>query len=169
MLFPLFLIILGIVQFGFIFNTYVTMTNATREAARSGTVYICSQSTLGVSNWTQAQCDLARNNAIKSALTSSMNLLSTTAPQFSVGSTWTQSGTTFTNGDLTISYCRPTTTSAVCPATTDVTDSTARTGYQVQVTGAYHLDLVVPLISSFLPKDSGGRLRLTGDVTMVIN
>ena len=33
---PLFLIILGIVQFGFIFNAYVTMTNAAREAARDG-------------------------------------------------------------------------------------------------------------------------------------
>ena len=33
------LILLGIIQFGFIFNTYVTMTNAARDAARLGTIY----------------------------------------------------------------------------------------------------------------------------------
>ena len=35
-LMPLFFILLGIIQFGFIFNTYVTMTNAARDAARHG-------------------------------------------------------------------------------------------------------------------------------------
>ena len=38
-LMPLFLILLGIIQFGFIFSTYVTMTNAARDAARLGTIY----------------------------------------------------------------------------------------------------------------------------------
>ena len=37
---PLFIILLGIIQFGFIFNAYVTITNATREGARLGTVYV---------------------------------------------------------------------------------------------------------------------------------
>ena len=36
-LLPLFLLILGVVQFGLIFNSYVTMTNAAREGARTGT------------------------------------------------------------------------------------------------------------------------------------
>ena len=35
-LFPLFFVLLGIIQFGLIFNTYVTMTNAARDAARLG-------------------------------------------------------------------------------------------------------------------------------------
>ena len=39
-LMPLFFILLGIIQFGFIFNTYVTMTNAARDAARMGTIYV---------------------------------------------------------------------------------------------------------------------------------
>ena len=39
-LLPLFFIMLGIVQFGLIFNSYVTITNAAREGARSGSVYI---------------------------------------------------------------------------------------------------------------------------------
>ena len=55
-LMPLFFILLGIIQFGFIFNAYVTMTNAAREAARIGTVYIYDR---GLS---KAQNDLARNN-----------------------------------------------------------------------------------------------------------
>src|SRR5262245_52464709 len=37
-LLPLFFILLGIIQFGLIFNTYVTITNASREGARIGTV-----------------------------------------------------------------------------------------------------------------------------------
>jgi hypothetical protein len=158
-LMPLFMILLGIIQFGFIFNTYVTMTNSAREGARQGTVFICSVDSLGVSTWSKSQCDLARNNAIKTSVTNSMNLLSKSSPQFAVGSTWTQSGNTFTNGDLTIDYVLP----------TGVTDTDARTGYQLTVTAAYHQDLVIPLVSNFLPRDAGGRLRLTGQVTMVIN
>src|SRR6266540_1078246 len=100
-LMPLFFIILGIIQFGFIFNTYVTMTNAAREGARSGTIYIYDQ------NLSKSQNDAARNNAIKNALTGSMNLLSKTSPQFTTGLTWTSSGTTFTNGDLVVTYAIP--------------------------------------------------------------
>ena len=37
---PLFVIVLGIIQFGLSFNTYVTMTNAARDAARPGTIYV---------------------------------------------------------------------------------------------------------------------------------
>ena len=43
-LMPLFFILLGIIQFGFIFNTYVTMTNAARDAARLGTIYVYDRS-----------------------------------------------------------------------------------------------------------------------------
>jgi len=152
-LMPLFFIILGIIQFGFIFNSYVTMTNAAREGARSGTIYIYDQ------NLSKSQNDTARNNAIKSALTSSMNLLSKTAPQFTVGSTWTTSGTTFTNGDLVITYTIP----------AGVSDSDPRSGEQITVQANYHQDLIVPLIANLLPRDAQGRLGLSGAVTMVIN
>ena len=121
-LLPLFLILLGIIQFGFIFNTYVTMTNAARDSARLGTVYVYDRTL------TKAQNDLARNNSIKTQVLASMNGLSQTAPRFTTGVTWTQSGLTFTNGDL-----------------------------------------VIPLISILLPKDSNGRMGLGGVVTMVIN
>nr|MDP9490831.1 pilus assembly protein [Actinomycetota bacterium] len=59
---PLFIILLAIVQFGFIFNSYVTITNASREGARLGTVYVYNA---GLS---KAQNDLARNNAIKDSV-----------------------------------------------------------------------------------------------------
>ncbi len=150
---PLMLLLLGIVQFGFIFNTYVTLTNAAREAARAGSIVVYDRTL------TKSQNDLVRNQAILTTLTSSMNLLSTTSPQFSYGGTWTQSGLTFTNGDLTVTYAVP----------SGVTDTDPRTGERVTVSAAYHQDLVIPLIANLLPRDAGGRLRLTGVVTMVIN
>jgi Flp pilus assembly protein TadG len=150
---PLFLILLGIVQFGFIFNAYVTMTNAAREAAREGSIYVYDRTL------TKDQNDLLRNERIRSSLLASMNLLGKTSPQFATGATWTKSGLTFTNGDLRVTYLIP----------ASVTDSDPRTGQRVTVRATYHLDLIVPLISNLLPKDAGGRLVLTGEVTMVIN
>lgn len=150
---PLFLILLGIIQFGFIFNTYVTMTNASRDAARLGTVYVYDRTL------TKDQNDLARNNTIKTQVISSMNQLSTTSPRFATGSSWSQSGATYTNGDLQITYVLP----------SGVTDTDPRTGYRITVKATYHQDLVVPLIDNFLPRDAGGRLQLSGEVTMVIN
>lgn len=150
---PLFIILLGIIQFGFVFSTYVTMTNAARDAARLGTIYAYDASL------SKAQNDLARNESIRAAVKTSMNVLGKTSPYFANTSTWTQSGLTFTNGDLVITY--------VVPA--GVTDTDARKGQQVMVSATYHQDLVVPLISAFLPKDGGGRLSLSGVATMVVN
>jgi Flp pilus assembly protein TadG len=150
---PLFLLLLGIIQFGFIFNAYVTMTNAAREGARTGTIVIYDRSL------SKDQNDLARNEAIKTSVLQSMNLLGKTSPNFTTGSTWTKSSLTFTNGDIVVTYLLP----------TGVTDTDARTGYQVTVKSTYHLDLIVPIVSNFLPRDAGGRLGLVGEVTMVIN
>lgn len=152
-LMPLFFILLGIIQFGFIFNTYVTITNASRDAARLGTIYVYDRTL------TKSQNDLARNESIKATILGSMNMLGTSAPWFTTGSTWTQSGTTFTNGDLVITYALP----------GGVTESDPRTGQELTVRAAYHQDLIIPLISTFLPKDGGGRMVLSGEVTMVIN
>jgi len=162
-LLPLFFILLGIIQFGFIFNTYVTMTNAARDAARLGSVYIFDHAC------TKAQNDALRNEAIRTSLLSSMNQLSTTAPRFTTttptgtGCTrtggWFSSGSTFVNGDLTVTYVLP----------SGITDEDSRTGQEVTVQAVYHQDLIVPLVSGLLPKDAGGRLTLTGVVTMVIN
>jgi Flp pilus assembly protein TadG len=150
---PLLLILLGIIQFGFIFNTYVTLTNAAREAAREGTVYVYDRTLSKAAN------DAARNEEMRTSLLASMNLLSKTSPQITTSDTWTQSGTTFTTGDLTIAY--------VLPGT--VTESDPRTGQEITVRATYHQDLIIPLISILLPRDAGGRLVLTGEVTMVVN
>jgi Flp pilus assembly protein TadG len=150
---PLFLILLGIIQFGFIFNTYVTLTNATREAAREGSIYVYDRTL------TKSQNDLVRNEEIRTSLLASMNLLGTSAPQFSTSGTWTTSGTTWTNGDLTVVYTLP----------AGITESDARVGQRITVTARYHQDLIIPLIAELLPRDLGGRLVLTGEVTMVIN
>jgi Flp pilus assembly protein TadG len=163
-LLPLFFILLGIIQFGFIFNTYVTMTNAARDAARFGTVYSFNRAC------SKAQNDILRNEAIRTALVSSMNQLTIASPRFATTTPtttdactrtggWTTSGTTYTNGDLVITYRVP----------TGITDEDSRTGQEVTVSAVYHQDLIVPLVSSLLPKDAGGRLSLTGIVTMVLN
>ncbi len=150
---PLFLVLLGIIQFGFIFNAYITLTNASREAARDGSIYVYQQAS------TKAVNDASRNASVLTTLKNSMNYLQVTAPQFTNGSTWTQSGDTFTNGDLTITYVVP----------DDVTASDPRTGETITVRARYHLDLMIPLISALLPHDSSGRLVLTGETTMVLN
>jgi Flp pilus assembly protein TadG len=150
---PLFIILLGIIQFGFIFNAYVTITNSTREGARLGTVYVYQP------GYSKSQNDVFRNNKIKDRVLGSMNLLTKTAPNFSTSTTWTQSGTTFTNGDLVVEYSNP----AAVPETD------TRVGQQVRVRALYHQDLIIPLIAQLLPRDANGRLGLTSETTMVIN
>jgi Flp pilus assembly protein TadG len=152
---PLFLILLGIIQFGFIFNTYVTMTNAARDAARMGTIYVYNRE----AGLTKDLNDYNRNESIRNSVLTSMNMLGKTAPHFSTSSTWTRSGDTFTSGDLIVTYTLP----------SGVTDTDSRVGQELKVKATYHQDLVIPLISTFLPKDAGGRMQLTGEVTMVIN
>jgi Flp pilus assembly protein TadG len=160
---PLFIILLGIIQFGFIFNAYVTITNSTREGARLGTVYVYQP---GLS---KAQNDLIRNNRIKERVLGSMNLLTKVAPNFATSTTWTQTGTTspvtFTNGDLIVEYSNPITTANP----TGVPETDARVGQQVRVRALYHQDLIIPLIAQLLPRDAGGRLGLTSETTMVVN
>jgi hypothetical protein len=33
----------------------------------------------------------------------------------------------------------------------------------------YHLDLIVPFVSTMLPHDANGRMTLTSDVSMIVN
>lgn len=154
---PLLLLLLGVVQFGFIFNAYITVSTATREAAREGSIYVYERTL------TQSANDAARNERMRSSLLASLNGLAKTSPHLANGSTWTSttSGTTttFVNGDITVTY--------VLPGTATVNDP--RQGYRVTVRATYHQDLVIPMVSVFLPKDAGGRLPLVGEVTMVIN
>jgi Flp pilus assembly protein TadG len=154
---PLMLILLGVIQFGFIFNTYITLSTATREAAREGSVYVYDR------ELTRSANDAVRNADIRAAFLGALNGLAKTSPQFASGSTWvsTTSGTTttFTNGDLTVTYLQPDTVTANDP----------RVGYRLTVRATYHQDIVIPLIGALLPLDADGRLPLAGEVTMVVN
>ncbi len=164
---PLMLVLLGIIQFGFIFNSSVTLTNAAREGARAGTIYQFDRTC------SKAQNDMLRNEVIRTSLITSMNLMGKTSPQFattapsgtgcSLTGGWTSatSGTTTTyhNGDLTVTYTVP----------SGVTDTDPRPNEQVLVSALYHQDLIIPLIANLLPRDANGRLGLTGQVTMVLN
>jgi Flp pilus assembly protein TadG len=154
---PLLFLLLGVIQFGFVFNTYVTVSTAVREAARVGTIYVYDRTlTPGVN-------DAVRNSEVRTQLLASLNGLSTTAPNFTNGSTWSSSTsgttTTYTNGDITVTYELPSTVTANDP----------RAGYRLTVKAVYHQDLVIPIVNQLLPHDAGGRLELGSTVTMVIN
>lgn len=150
---PLLLLLLGIIQFGFVFNTYVTITNATRDAAREGTIYVYDRSL------SKDQNDQARNERIRSTLLASLNYLSKSPPQLTTSSSWLKSGSTYVTGDLIVAYVLP----------TGMSESDPRTGQQVTVTVRYHQDLLIPMISQLLPTDGGGRLVLSAQTTMVVN
>jgi Flp pilus assembly protein TadG len=150
---PLLLVLLGIMQVGLILNAYVTIANAAREGSRTATVYLYDRAL------TKSQNDVLRADAARSALLTSMGMLSTSAPQFNASGTWTVSGSSWTAGDVIVSYSLP----------TGVTETDARRGQYVRVRMTYHLDLLVPFISAALPHDANGRMTLTSDVSMVVN
>jgi len=154
---PFLFLILAIVQFAFVFQAWITLNSAVRDASREASLYVFD------SNSTQPANDLARNNQLKTQLLARFNGLTSASPQFATGSTWTTAtvGTTITatNGDLTIVYELPTTTE----------DNDPRQGWRMTVRATYHQDLVVPIISSLIPKDAGGRLQVPAEVSVVIN
>jgi Flp pilus assembly protein TadG len=154
---PLMLLLLGIIQFGFIFNSYVTLANASREAAREGSIYVYDR------NLTRSANDLARNERMRTTFRTALNNLVATAPNFTNSGTWTSSTSngvvTFVTGDLSIAYERP----------TNVADTDPRRGYRITVRATYRQDLFLPLITGFLSLDANGRLALTGVSTMVVN
>ena len=143
---PLFLLLLGILQMGLVLSTYVTITNAAREGARTATIQLYDR------NLTKAQNDANRLAAAQSATTSTMGLLKKTAPQFDTAT------------DVVVSY-------ALCDTggTNCVAESDTRTGQYVIVRVTYHQDLIIPLVGAVLPKDAGGRMPMTAEVTMVVN
>jgi Flp pilus assembly protein TadG len=154
---PFLFIILAIIQFAFVFQAWITLNSAVRDASREVSLYVYDTDS------TQSANDLVRNNQLRTQLLARFNGLTAAAPQFTTGTTWTTatSGTTITatNGDLTLVYELPTTTE----------DNDPRQGWRMTVRATYHQDLLLPLISNLLPTDTNGRLTLGGAVTMVIN
>ncbi|MFN8621773.1 MAG: TadE/TadG family type IV pilus assembly protein [Chloroflexota bacterium] len=136
---PLMLLMMGIVQLGLVFNAYVTISSAAREAARAASVYVYDRTL------TKAQNDAARLTTAKNTLSQSLGLLSKTSPNYVAA-------------EQTIAYSLP----------TGVTDSEPRTGQYAKVHVRYHLDILVPLVADLLPL-SNGRLTLDAETTMVVN
>jgi Flp pilus assembly protein TadG len=152
---PFMLVLMGIIQFGFIFNAYVTMSSAAREAARTATVYPYDTTLSKAAN------DAARAEAARQVALVSLGSLSTTTPRFTTSSTWTASGSNliYTTGDMIVTYSVP----------SGVTDSNERSREYVRVDMSYHLDIIVPFLSTILPHDNNGRMLISSTVTMVIN
>lgn len=170
-LLPLLLLVVGIIQFGLLLAANVTLTNATREGARAGTIYVYDRTQ------DKAWNDGHRCADVLTAATNAFGLLSPTSPHFSAttsgGSCSTTSGDTQVNGDLTISYCANlATSSSSCPdaadtSTTCVPDT--REGCLMQVTLTYRSDIIVPFLGDILAHDSDGRFVQRVTATMVVN
>jgi Flp pilus assembly protein TadG len=167
---PLILIVVAIIQFGLLYGAPVTLTNAAREGARAGTIYVYDRTHTAYWN------DARRCAAILDAATASFGMLDDAAPHFdaplSGGACPTPTSTTVVNGDVTVSYCAVVAVDDPCPdpldALTDcVTDT--REGCLVRVEIRYHSDVVVPLISGLLSTDGGGRFLQRATATMVVN
>jgi len=170
-LLPVMLILVGIIQFGLLFGANVALTNAAREGARAGTIYVYDYT--HTKSWNDAQ----RCGAIAQAATDAFGLLSSSTPHFTVtvtsGACPTTSGDTLVNGDLTVSYCDHVVTSnGPCPAPGDSTTTCipdTREGCLVRVSLTYRSDIVVPLVSTFLGTDANGRFVHRAVATMVVN
>jgi hypothetical protein len=170
-LLPILLIVSGIIQFGLLFGANVTLTNAAREGARAGTVYVYDYS------HTKAWNDAARCGAMVDAATEAFGLLATSSPYFSAplsgGSCPSSTDEVQVNGDVTVSYCdHVTTPDGDCPEggdpdTTCLPDT--REACLVRITLTYRSDVIVPFIGALLSTDVNGRFVQTATATMVVN
>jgi Flp pilus assembly protein TadG len=173
-LLPLLLLVVGIIQFGLLFAANVTLTNATREGARAGTIYLYDRS---ISSNTKYRNDAARCGDVVAAATDAFGLLSASSPNFSVslsgGDCPVPTGDTLTDGDVTVSYCDHVTTSdGPCPDPADSTTTCVpdtREGCLMQVTLTYRSDIIVPFLGDILPHDGNGRFVQHVTATMVVN
>jgi len=170
-LLPLLLIVVAIIQFGLLFGANVTLTNAAREAARAGTIYLYDR------NHTKAWNDGQRCAAALTAATQSFGLLTNASPYFSAttsgGACTTNSGETQANGDLTVAYCASMASpTSPCPDTADPTTTCVpdiRAGCLMQVSLTYRSDIIVPFIGQLLSRDTNGRFVQRVTATMVVN
>ena len=170
MVLPLLVIVVGIIQFGLLYGAHVTLTNAAREGARAGTIYVYDHN--HTAYWNDAQ----RCGAIITAATESFGLLAESAPNFTTtlsgGACATPITTTIVNGDVTVSYCASANPNDPCPdgsVPTSACTTDTREGCLVRVELVYHSDVVVPLLSEMLGADGYGRVQQRAVTTMVVN
>jgi Flp pilus assembly protein TadG len=136
---PLTLLLLAIIQLGLVFNAYVTISNAVREGARSGSIYVYDRSK------TKSWNDTARAAVARDVMVSGMGMLKATAPQLSASAP-------------TITYSVP----------SGVADSDTRSGQELTVQLHYNMDLILPLVADLLPLQNG-RLPMDATITVVVN
>ncbi|HLE59294.1 MAG TPA: TadE family protein [Candidatus Limnocylindria bacterium] len=170
-LLPVLLLIVAIIQFGLLFGANVSLTNAAREGARAGTIYVYDRS------HTRSWNDAARCGAIAEAATDAFGQLASDTPYFSVtltsGRCSSVTGETHANGDLTVSYCDHTDAADdPCPDPLDTTTTCigdTREGCLVQVRLIYRSDIIVPFIGEILSTDGDGRFVQQAAASMVVN
>ena len=144
-LLPLVLILVGIIQSGFLFSAYVGISNAAREGARAGTIYEYDAAQ------SKGQNDLLRCQAILAAAQQSVDA---GVPGAFSGTCTTING----GGDMSVTY----------PDAATCTNS-ARTGCELRVSLTFHQPLLVPLVGALFGTDADGRIGLGANVTMVLN
>jgi Flp pilus assembly protein TadG len=172
-------ILMGIIQFGFIFAIYITLNNAVREGSRWGSIYVYD------GNNTANQNDSARNDGIVDRMIQSRGIMSMAA-RGSSGVNFS----TVSNGSLAAASCpeqSPVPTSGfwygaaggsnpdvtICyTIPTGVTANDPRRGYYMDVQTFYHLQVFIPLIQQFLPDDpvkGAPWIRIPARITVVVN
>lgn len=144
-LLPLLLILVAIIQFGFLFAAYVGVSNAAREGARSGTIYVYDR------EQNQALNDAARCGVI---LAATQQALDSGVPGQFGGSCASAAG----GGDLAVTYPD----AGTCA-------NAPRKGCQLRVSVTYRQPLFVPLIGPLIGADASNRVGFSAAVTMVVN
>jgi len=178
-LLPILLVVVATIQFGLLFGANVTLTNAAREGARAGTVYLYDTSLTNA----RTTNDRNRCTEITRAVRGSFGIMSTTAPNFSAADTCASATVSdlngdglndrITNGDIVVSYCSASTTAGTsCPSIDSAASFCTRTdpaGCMVRVQVTYRSDIIVPLIGELLSTDAGGRFVQRAVAVMVVN
>lgn len=173
-LLPVLFLVVAIIQFGLLFGASVTLTNATREGARAGSIYVYDHSITTNPKYVN---DAKRCGDVVETMKAAFGMLSTTAPNFDApltgGDCATPSGEIGVNGDVTVSYCNHITTpDGECPDTTDP-DTTClantREDCLMRVVAIYRSDIIVPFIGPLLGTDANGRFVQSATVTVVVN
>jgi len=172
-------ILMGIIQFGFIFAIYITLNNSAREASRWGSIYVFD------GNSSASQNDGLRNDGMIDRMVQSRGIMNMAARGSS-----SSNFSTVSNGNLAAASCpeqTPVPTSGfwygaagganpdvtICyTIPTGVTANDPRRGYYLDVQTFYHLQVFIPLIQQFLPDDpvkGAPWIRIPARITVVVN
>lgn len=161
-------ILMGIMQFGLVFNAYITLNNAVREGAREASLYLYDNGVSESVNNTNRQRRLVTNMVAARGILNMGTTYNQSTTNFAHDGTWSidcpssQDSCTTTDDDITVIYTRP----------TDVTSNQPKRGYRMEIEAGYHEAIFIPLIDVFLPDDpdkGNGWFRVPGRMTVIIN